>query len=333
MRIEDSVSLAARTTLGLGGTCTAEVVLEETGDLEALPALVRRFSLPVYVLGAGSNVLAMDGRHELLLLRPAMNKAPFVCGTAVLPAGQQAQADCAGQADCADQAGRADQADSATYAASEAVLVRVAAGTPLPQLLAFCRREGLTGLEGLAGIPGRVGGAIAMNAGSFGSCMGDHLASVDIWAGAELQTLSRAELELGYRHFAPAQALPGPWFVTGATLALARTRDPSEVGARMAEHLATKKARQPVTARSAGCVFKNPPQGPSAGILLDRAGFKGKKLGGVAFSTMHANFLVNEDKGTASDAVRLLDRARERVAQLFNTELELEVQTLPWRSL
>lgn len=305
MRIEDNVSLAARTTLRLGGECTAEIVLEDMRDLEALPSLLKRYSLPVYVLGAGSNILAMDGRHELVLLKPSITGDPQLCGQAEPSDGKDV----------------------------ERSLVRVCAGTPLPQLLAFCRREGLTGLEGLAGIPGRVGGAIAMNAGSFGSCMGECVYSVDIWAAGEVHTLGRDELALGYRHFALVHPLPEPWVVTGAVLCLEKAEDPALVGARMAEHMATKKARQPVTARSAGCVFKNPPNGPSAGILLDRAGFRGKKVGGVAFSAMHANFLVNEDNGSAADAVRLLEEARERVAQLFGTELTLEVKTLPWRCL
>lgn len=298
MRTKAHVSLAERTTLGLGGTCTAEVTLETLDDLERLPGVLSSYSLPVFVLGAGSNILAMDGEHELLLLCPDFSARPEIL---------------------------ADE--------GERVSVRVSSGTPLPQLLAFCRREGLTGLEGLAGIPGRVGGAIAMNAGSFGSCMGEALARVDIWSDGALYTFEREQIELAYRVFAPKKALGKPWFVTGATLVLARDAHPEEVGQRMAEHMATKKARQPVTARSAGCVFKNPPEGPSAGVLLDRAGYRGKSLGGVAFSAVHANFLVNTGQGRAEDAVRLLCEARDRVAQLYGTELSLEVKTLPWHSL
>ena len=85
--------------------------------------------------------------------------------------------------------------------------------------------------------------------------------------------------------------------------------------------------------RNCGCVFKNPPEGPSAGVLLDRAGFRGKSLGGMAFSPLHANFLVNTGQGRAEDAVRLLCEARDRVVQLYGTELSLEVKTLPWHSL
>ncbi len=295
MRREDNVSLSQRTTLGLGGTCAAEVVLENLDDLDALPAVLASYSLPVFVLGAGSNILAMDGRHDVLLLRPGLAARPAILEDM-----------------------------------GERVLVRVWAGTPLPVLLALCRREGLAGLEGLSGIPGRIGGAIAMNAGSFGSCMGECLRSVDIWCRGEVRTLQREEIALSYRVFDPA--LPAPWFVVGATLALARDAQPERVGERMAEHMATKKARQPVTARSAGCVFKNPQEGPSAGVLLDRAGFRGKVLGGVALSPVHANFLVNLGSGRASEAVRLLSEARERVAQLFGIELSLEVKTLPWHS-
>ncbi len=93
--------------------------------------------------------------------------------------------------------------------------------------------------------------------------------------------------------------------------------------------LALKKERQPVQARSAGCVFKNPAGDLSAGILLDRAGFRGRKLGGVAMSEQHANFLINTGTGTAAEAASLLKMARAAVAEQFGVELQLEVCTVP----
>ena len=90
-----------------------------------------------------------------------------------------------------------------------------------------------------------------------------------------------------------------------------------------------KKSKQPVTAWSAGCVFKNPTPEMSAGRLLDEAGFKGRQLGGMAFSTLHANFLINEGKGSATAALALLQEARQAVRQRFGIELEPEVRIVP----
>ncbi len=292
MRTVLDADLSARTTLGLGGTCAAEIVLEDRSELDQIPDLVRRWGLPVFVLGAGSNILALDGRHEVLILRPGFRGDPQIVAE--------------------------DDRD---------VYVQVEAATPLPRLLAFCRREELTGLEGLAGIPGSLGGAIAMNAGSFGVCMADCLHSVDLWSEGRLERVQAGDCAFGYRHFQPRLSMAGDFFlVVGARLRLRRGEG---VARRIAETLAQKKARQPVSARSAGCIFKNPPQGPSAGILLDQAGFRGRTLGGVAFSGLHANFLVNTGNGTATEACSLVRAARDAVQECTGVLLSMEVKALP----
>ena len=127
-------SLAERTTLRLGGTAIAELVLEDAADLAALPERLRALGGSPLILGAGSNILARDGDLPLVLLRPRFMRGPEIAG---------------------EKDGK--------------ILVRVGAGVPLPRLLRFCAGQGLSGLEGLVGIPGSVGGAVAMNAGSFGT--------------------------------------------------------------------------------------------------------------------------------------------------------------------
>ena len=98
---------------------------------------------------------------------------------------------------------------------------------------------------------------------------------------------------------------------------------------RMRHNFFEKKSKQPVTAWSAGCVFKNPAPNMPAGKLLELAGYKGKKLGGMAFSTLHANFLINEGRGSADAALTLLHEAREAVRQRFGLALEPEVRIVP----
>ena len=97
----------------------------------------------------------------------------------------------------------------------------------------------------------------------------------------------------------------------------------------MHRNICEKKSKQPVTAWSAGCVFKNPAPDKPAGILLDRAGFRGRRLGGMAFSTMHANFLINEGNGSASAAFELIESARQGVLEQFGITLETEVRIVP----
>ncbi len=292
MRLVERPSLSALTTLGLGGTCARMAVVEEAADLDGLADALAAGPAP-YVIGMGSNILGQDGHHGITLVRCALRGEPEVVG---------------------EEGG--------------ALHVRCPAGLPLPSLLALCRREGWSGLEGLAGIPGSVGGAVAMHAGSFGSVTGARLVSADIWHGGRVRTVPAAEIGLGYRRFAP-RGLEGAFFiVTGCVLRLDRD-DPGRVAGRMAEAHALKRERQPVGARSAGCVFKNPEQGPSAGVLLDRAGFRGRRLGGVELSPMHANFLVNLGAGTAAEAAALLREARRAVAGRFGVTLELEVRGVP----
>jgi UDP-N-acetylmuramate dehydrogenase len=198
----------------------------------------------------------------------------------------------------------------------------------LPRVLAWAAARGLSGLEPLSGIPGSLGGAVAMNAGSYGRELGELLARVRVWTPEHgLRWLERDAFGYGYRTFAPRHA-KGLFVVAGAELWLERSRRDA-VRAAMREHYGRKKAGQPVTARSAGCVFKNPAPEAPAGLLLDRAGFRGRRLGEVAFSEVHANFLVNLGRGTADQALELIGQAREAVLARSGHHLEMEVRVWP----
>ena len=204
-------------------------------------------------------------------------------------------------------------------------MVRCAAGVRLPKLVAWCAARGLSGLEGMAGIPGAVGGAVAMNAGSYGVSMGDVLTRARLWsADSGAVWLTREALTCGYRHFDPG--LSAPWLVLGCELRLTRT-EPDIVREAIKANLQRKKATQPITQATAGCVFKNP-EGVSAGKLLDEAGFKGRRMGGVGFSELHANFLVHHGGGSATQALELLETARETVRERTGIRLELEVKVV-----
>ena len=294
MREVRNPSLSAITTLGLGGTCSLELTVSSRDDLAAMDDRIRELGLPVYVVGRGSNIFGLDGSHEAVLVRPAFTDGPAVLGDETADGG---------------------------------VLVSCGAGISLPVLLAFLREKGLSGMEGLAGIPGTVGGAVAMNAGSFGTSTAESLDSVEIWSGGRLVRLTPDACETGYRHFRP-RGLAGSFLVVSAVFRLSRSTS-QDVAAGMQHNFQMKKSRQPITARSAGCVFRNPACGVSAGALLERAGFRGRRKGRVALSEQHANFLVNLGGGTSSEALALLVEARTAVRAMAGVELDFEVRFLP----
>lgn len=294
MREVRNPSLSAITTLGLGGTCSLELTVSSRDDLAAMDDRLRELGLPVYVVGRGSNIFGLDGSHEAVLVRPAFTDGPAVLGDETADGG---------------------------------VLVSCGAGTSLPVLLAFLREKGLSGMEGLAGIPGTVGGAVAMNAGSFGTSTAESLDSVEIWSGGRLVRLTPDACETGYRHFRP-RGLAGSFLVVSAVFRLSRSTS-QDVAAGMQHNFQMKKSRQPITARSAGCVFRNPACGVSAGALLERAGFRGRRKGSVALSEQHANFLVNLGGGTSAEALALLEEARTAVRAMAGVELDFEVRFLP----
>ncbi len=294
MREVRNPSLSAITTLGLGGTCSLELTVSSRDDLAAMDDRLRELGLPVYVVGRGSNIFGLDGSHEAVLVRPAFTDGPAVLGDETADGG---------------------------------VLVSCGAGISLPILLAFLREKGLSGMEGLAGIPGTVGGAVAMNAGSFGTSTAESLDSVEIWSGGRLVRLTPDACETGYRHFRP-RGLAGSFLVVSAVFRLSRSTS-QDVAAGMQHNFQMKKSRQPITARSAGCVFRNPACGVSAGALLERAGFRGRRKGSVALSEQHANFLVNLGGGTSAEALALLEEARTAVRAMAGVELDFEVRFLP----
>ncbi|GAB4400052.1 MAG: UDP-N-acetylmuramate dehydrogenase [Anaerolineales bacterium] len=202
--------------------------------------------------------------------------------------------------------------------------VDVGAGYPLPALARKAADAGLSGLEFAAGIPGSTGGAIAMNAGAFGGSMAQVVCEVDcILPSGEARSLTAAEMAFAYRH---SRALAESMILTGARLLLAPD-NPDEIRRRMADFQAQRKARQPLSAWSAGSVFRNPP-GDAAGRLIEAARCKGLRQGGALVSPKHANFIVNTGGATAADVLALMREVQRRVEEAFGVRLEPEIKLL-----
>jgi UDP-N-acetylmuramate dehydrogenase len=198
------------------------------------------------------------------------------------------------------------------------VLVRAGAGLPDAVLLARLERLGLAGLACLAGVPGTVGGAVAMNAGTALGELASVLVEVE---GADGSRLARAELPMRYRE----GGLPPGFVVTAATFAL--RRDDGGERAAIQAHLARRRATQPLDLPSCGSVFRNPP-GDHAGRLVESVGLKGHRLGGAAISDRHANFIVNLGAATASDVMGLIRLAWAQVRERTGVVLVPEVHVL-----
>ncbi|MDF1523886.1 MAG: UDP-N-acetylmuramate dehydrogenase [Trueperaceae bacterium] len=194
--------------------------------------------------------------------------------------------------------------------------VWLGAATPLPGLVRRAQRLGLSGLEGLLGVPAVLGGAIAMNAGTRFGEIGDVLQEVDALVDGEVVRLAAAELGLRYRH---ADLPPGAIVLRARLRLVAST--PERVATAL-EAVDAARRGQPKS-RSAGCAFKNPP-GDAAGRLVDAAGLKGSRVGDAMIAHEHGNFVVNLGAATAADVVALLDLVRARVA------VPLEVEWRRW---
>lgn len=200
----------------------------------------------------------------------------------------------------------------------------VGAGVDLMPLVRKCSREGLSGLEGLAGIPATIGGAIRMNAGGPAGEMGDVVEEISVLTSEKKVEMRTAD-QIGFRY--RNTDLKGGDIILAAALKL-HEGDPVKVRSAFREHLERKQRTQPLAEHSAGCIFKNPAVKP-AGALIDQAGLKGSRFGAAEVSSVHANFIVARSGATASDVLHLIDYVRERVLRLFDTELETEIEI--WR--
>jgi UDP-N-acetylmuramate dehydrogenase len=274
------------TTLRTGGRPEAYFRPGTAAELRKALAECRVHGLPWRVLGGGSNLLVEDGSLPGALIHI---QSPGFSSMERTPNG-----------------------------------LRVGAGVPVGRMLARCRRDGLAGLEFLAGLPGTVGGAVAGNAGAWGASVGDALRSVCVMtAQGRERSIAAHELDMAYRH----SGLDEQQIITAAEFAVTPC-EPATVAARMQENLQRRRQRHPLGAASAGCVFKNP-AGFSAGKLLDECGMKGARVGDAVVSEAHANFIVNRGSATAKDVLTLIERMRAAVREQFGIELELEVRHWP----
>ena len=269
----------------------------EVGTRAQLGGLLR-LGTPVTVVGNGSNLLVSDRgvRGVALRLTGELKESQFIDG----PEGPEGDE------------------------------VRVVAGAGLLNAVLLKRLEArqLGGLAPLAGVPGTVGGAIRLNAGTALGEIGDHTIEVEYFdINGILQTLHHDDLRFSYRH----AAVPRGAVLTQATLR-ARRSGVAEEAAAITHHLSRRKATQPLELPSCGSVFKNPP-GDFAGRLIEGCGLKGRRQGDAMISDKHANFIVNLGSARAEDVLFLIHLAMETVLAERGVRLEPEVHVVgDWQS-
>lgn len=212
--------------------------------------------------------------------------------------------------------------------------IHAGAGIASPKVARFAALHGAAGAEFLAGIPGTVGGALAMNAGCYGGETWDLVKEVTtIDRAGALHHRGRGEFDVGYRSVKPVGNRADEWFVA-ATFQVPRgvSADAGEKSRNKIKELLSKRiASQPLQQPNAGSVFRNPPNDYAA-RLIEACGLKGTRIGGAEISRKHANFIVNAGGATAADIEALIDLAQNTVREKFGVELEREVRIIGERA-
>jgi UDP-N-acetylmuramate dehydrogenase len=274
------------TSLRIGGPADVFVIPQNLSSLQHIMVVLNRKKIPLFILGSGTNILVKDGGMEGVVI--SLNAFR--------------------------------QIETVNEHEME-VKVYVETGLPLQRLVNFSKERGYSGIEGLAGIPGSVGGAISGNAGAFSYEMKDVLISVSMMdTGGNIRNLRAEHIHFGYRW----SDISSKGLLISAEILL--KKDSKEhVSAKIEDFLKRKWERQPFSEPSAGCVFQNP-HGLSAGKLIDEAGCKGMRIGDVEVSSIHANFFINKGKAKASDFIKLMEAVKFRVMETFHVGLEPEIR-------
>lgn len=280
------IMLAGHTSLRVGGPVSCLLRPLDLAGLQTAVQVLNQKHHPYFILGRGTNLLVRDGGTKAVAI--SLEKG-------------------FSQVECIDPKGR----------------IKAGAGLRLSRLLRFCLQQGLSGLEFIAGIPGSLGGALRMNAGTHAGKMADVCEAVYLLlADGTLQKLMRTKLSFSYRRL----ELPTAAVVVGAELLLT-PGSREQIRQRIRSLLKDRKEKQPWQLPSAGSVFKNPP-GDFAGRLIEAVGLKGVRIGDAQISPKHANFIVNRGQARASDVHALIQLAQEKVSEEFGVQLELEIEVV-----
>jgi len=305
--IKTNVSLKDYTTFKIGGPAKYFLVARNKKDLIKAVQVFKKLKLPLFILGKGSNILVSDDGYNGLVIKIKNEKLKIK--------------------------------DNVIYAE---------AGALLGQLAKSALENNLTGLEWVINIPGTVGGAIRGNAGAFGSSIEDIVREIEVYdiKDKKLKTIKSKDCRFDYRESIFKRK---PNLIILSAIFQLKKSNKKEIKKKIKEYLNLRKEIQPLNFPSAGSIFKNQKlkikkqkllkkspelkefnkkgQIPAA-WLIERCGLKGKRVGGVKVSEIHANFIVNLGKGQAKDVMKLIKLIKTKVKNKFNLELEEEIQII-----
>lgn len=254
-------------------------------ELAAVLAACREAEKAYYILGNGSNLLVSDAGYPGVMILLGSQFTEVVC-----PEGEPG-------------------------------VYELGAGVLLSRAAREAQKDGMTGFEFAAGIPGTVGGAAVMNAGAYGGELKDVLESVRVMTpDGEVKELKTEELDLGYRH----SCIPERGYIVLSARIRLEKGDPEAIRVRMDELAAKRREKQPLEYPSAGSTFKRP-EGYFAGKLIMDAGLAGACVGGAQVSEKHCGFVINRKNATSADVAGLIQKVTETVQEKFGVTLEPEV--------
>jgi UDP-N-acetylenolpyruvoylglucosamine reductase len=276
--------LARHVTLRVGGPADVYVEPASEEELAAIVKFCDECAVRFFILGRGSNLVVRDGGFRGIVI--CLAHAHF------------------------------------SRIEVDGVRLRCGAGAKLKDVAIAARREGVSGLEFLEGIPGTVGGALRMNAGAMGGATFEVVESVRLMGFAgSVRELTPREMEVEYRGCATLKD-----HLALSAVLLGRSDSPESIAQRMSVFSRKRWTSQPA-APSAGCMFKNPDEIP-AGKLIDELGLKGARVGGAVVSQEHGNFIVNDGSATARDVLELIEMVRAKVKAERGIELHTEVEII-----
>ena len=285
-RIKLKEPMENHTTLRIGGPADYFVTPTGINEIKEIISLCKKDSIPYYVLGNGSNLLVSDQGYRGLIIHLEENFSEV----SITPDG----------------------------------IVTAQAGILLSKLANLIAKQGFTGFEFAAGIPGTLGGAVTMNAGAYGGEMKQCLTGAKVLdTNGNILSLEKEELELGYRTSILQRK---DYILLEASVKLSKDNS-DDVFARMQELNRQRREKQPLDQCSAGSTFKRP-EGYFAGKLISDAGLRGYQIGGAAVSEKHCGFLINKDNASAKDFLSLIQEVVRIVEEKFGVTLEPEVRLL-----
>ena len=286
--------LSQHTTIRVGGAADVLLYPQTIEELTHIVLLARKNKTPLFVLGAGSNLLVRDKGIRGLVVSLSR-------GFSTIRLERE----------------EGDQA-----------LLYSEAGVGVPRLVDFCAERGFSGVEALAGIPGNMGGVLFMNAGTPDGEIADvvtHVTFLD--REGKLVTWSREEVKFSYR----ASHFPRGAILLSARLSLTH-QEVSQIQEKVRSYRQRRVDSQPLQIPNLGSIFKNPKKekgkGLHAGKLVEEAGLKNIRVGGARISPKHGNFIVNEGGATAKDILALMGLMRDKVKEKFGVTLEAEVKVV-----